>query len=145
MGIRLTRIVLLGVIAICIGLIAQKCNQHASTPTYVLVAPPILSYETQIVAESLTQGISAALPLAVAYSESRMQQWAIHRNNARSFDLGLFQLNTRTIKVLHVTHPFDVRQNIIAGVGLLALYERVCGSEHGAYMAFRYGHCPTGR
>lgn len=98
------------------------------------------SIPQQIIDESILQGIDPSLPLAVAWRESRFQQYAIHRNVNGSRDWGLMGLNDHTVKVLHVDHPFDARQSIIAGVGLLAVYlDQFHGNKRMALCAYARG------
>lgn len=70
----------------------------------------------------------APLALAIAWRESGMNPLAISGPNSNhTYDLGLFGLNTHTIKVLHVANPFDPDQNMIAGIGLLRMYIEMHG------------------
>lgn len=97
--------------------------------------------EALIVEESTRAGISAHLPLRIAWRESRYSPGAVGRSPNGQRDWGVFQLADSTVRTLHVAHPLDARQNVIAGVGLIAAYLRLCGSERSAARAFATGTC----
>ena len=63
----------------------------------------------------------------------------MERNGTRSW--GLFQVNDVALKALRLTNPMDPKQNIIAGVGLLAYWIDRCGGERAGMLAYRMGHC----
>lgn len=124
-------------------LLSGWCISMAQAPTGVTKPPTrYVSVADKIIHASIDAGISPHVPLAIAWRESRFDQFAIHRNApGRGADFGVFQLNTKTVALLHVARPLDAWQNVIAGVGLYAAYEKLCGSEHAAMRAYATGHC----
>ena len=91
-----------------------------------------LSIEEKIVREAGPQ--LAPLALAIAWRESRFNAKAISRTR----DLGVFQIHASTAVALHLWHPLDVDQNIVAGVGLLRVGYEMYGSEAGARCFFEH-------
>jgi membrane-bound lytic murein transglycosylase MltF len=112
-------------------------------PVMIFDVSRVPTVESMIIAESSRAGISAHLPLAIAMSESWMRPNLIGRNRNGTRDWGLFQLNDHTVRVLHIAHPLDPQQNIIAGVGLVAAYLKMCRSDQAARYAFAHGRCPS--
>lgn len=116
-------------------------------PTAILMAPPhdgtpdVPTIEQRIVAEALAAGVPPRLALMVARRESGMNPLAVGRNKDGSHDWGLGQINDRTVKLLHVTDPLDVSQNIIAFVGVLGMGLDHCRSEAGALRYYARGRC----
>ena len=111
-------------------------------PTSLLYAPPHQGHEETPVevirAESWRQGISPKLPLFVAQRESGMDP---HVKDSVTGDKGIYQLSRHTVKVLHISDPYDVHQASIAGVGLLAWGLNHCGSEDAALRFYAKGSC----
>jgi len=116
----------------------------APTPIKPLAMPlrVVQSPQDMIVAESLAAGINPHLPLAIGWRESRYTpQLVAGPNQDGSYDYGVMQLNSYTVRVLKVANPLDARENIRAGVRLFARWLHVCGSERAAMMAYAIGRC----
>jgi soluble lytic murein transglycosylase-like protein len=122
---------------------------HATLPLFLGLAlgPPVRTVRTplliqtvadMIIQESLRVGVPPYLALNLAWRESNLNPLAV----SETHDLGVFQLAPHTRKVLHVAHPLDARQGVIAGVGLLSAYRQACGSDSAAIYAFAHGRCP---
>ena len=116
-----------------------------------LAPPPQLEEQTMaepdqaeivrfITEESYRAGIPPRLGLILAWGESR---WTARPPDSSAGAKGLFQLMPHTIKVLHVSDPYDSRQSTIAGLGLLAAYLKICGSEEGALYGYAKGDAPN--
>lgn len=120
-----------------IGLL-QAPSEASPTNTMICDLRMPKSILDLIVAESMNQGINPEIALGIAFRESRDNPMAF---NKHSKAMGLFQFMPRTIAILRVTHPFNPKQSTIAGVGLLAHWKRVCGSDKRAIRAFAKGHC----
>lgn len=90
-----------------------------------------------IVEESMRAGINPQLVMALAWRESNWEPSLVSPTD----DWGVMQLHRSTWQALKVSHPLDVRQNIIAGVGLLAAYLKTCENEHAALEAYAHGGC----
>lgn len=101
--------------------------------------PP--SVPAMIERAALEAGVPADMALYVAWRESRFDPKKVHVNApGYGRDFGVFQLNGHTVQVLHVADPLDARQNIAAGVGLLAAYLRQFhGDQAKALCAFARG------
>ena len=136
----MSRLVLFLLVVVCAFMVGYRvaemncpCSNMSDIRTMRAVYPP--SIPQQIIDESILQGIDPSLPLAVAWRESRFQQYAY---NGSSW--GIFQLSNHTVKVLRVAHPFNVRQNVISGVGLLSLYlDQFHGNKQMALCAYAHG------
>jgi hypothetical protein len=121
-------------------LILIGAQSHLIDPLPTLVMPRlerVQSPQDVIFEESLRAGINPHLPLYIGWQESRYTPGLVSPTN----DWGVMQLHESTWRALHVTHPLDVRQNVIAGVGVFAHWLRVCGSERRAMRAYAKGEC----
>jgi hypothetical protein len=74
---------------------------------------------------ALEAGIDPALATYVAWRESRFDALALSPTG----DAGVFQLAPVMVRELGVRHPFDARENVSAGVGLLARYLRLARGD----------------
>ena len=108
----------------------------------------VLDVPQRIVAESTSLGISAHLPLALAWQESRFRPNAIGENRDAtgrviSRDWGVFQLNDIRLESMHllIFEALDPKVAVPKSVELLARYLELCGSEHAAVRAFATGRC----
>jgi hypothetical protein len=115
-----------------------------------------------ITAEARAQGISPALPLSVAYHESRLQMWTdprtgtiVHNDNMRngslsSTDFGVMQINNKAHARAFPQVANDMEANIRYGVSLLARIDRKYGQDLGlglgrwdaVYVVYGLGHLP---
>lgn len=115
-----------------------------------------------ITAESRAQGIDPALPLSVAYHESRLQMWSdprtgkvVHNDNLRngtlsSTDFGVMQINNKAHARAFPQVANDMEANIRYGVSLLARIDRKYGQDLGlglgrwdaVYVVYGLGHVP---
>ena len=85
-------------------------------------------------------GIPRELALAVAKHESGFNPNATNRNANGTTDWGVMQLNDKTIQTLGVRNPLDARENIEAGVGLLArLFDKYHGDQMKVLSAYSAG------
>ncbi|MFW5710370.1 MAG: transglycosylase SLT domain-containing protein [Spirochaetota bacterium] len=71
-----------------------------------------------ILRESERHGLPASLTFALAWTESRFDQYAVNYNHS-SIDRGVFQLNNRSFPKLHEEQFFDPEINIQQGVAYL--------------------------
>lgn len=112
-------------------LFRQEPRQHISQRTMIEAA----------VAQAASRfGIQPALALAVAKHESGFNPNATNRNPNGTTDWGVMQLNDKTIQTLGVRNPLDARENIEAGVGLLArLMRKYHGDQVLALSAYSAG------
>ena len=119
----------------------------ASAPVPVAVPPSMQSLVTaragvrqMIVEEAATFGVPASLALAVAWQESGWQQSAVSHAGA----VGIMQLMPATAEwvgeaMLGTTvDMYDARQNVRAGVQLLAYYLTRYGGSHELALAAYY-------
>lgn len=78
-----------------------------------------------IVQMSREYRIPASLPLMIAARESKFNHRLVHCcNYDGSRDWGVMQLNDYTVRSLKIKDPLDYKQNVRAGVMLLASYLR---------------------
>jgi hypothetical protein len=91
---------------------------------------------TLIKDEAAAAGVPPALALAVADEESRFDPDAVSNKGAK----GVMQLMPVMIQRMGVTDPFDARQNVHAGVRILATYiKRYNGNLADVLTAYRSG------
>ena len=111
-------------------------------PLYI--QPHILSIPELIVQCSSVVGISAHLPLGVAYTESRWRD--IYRENGGDLYLGPMQISTRVAlkRGLDASALLDYRYSTYWGVVWLKEWAVKCGgTDVGIALAYRMGRCPT--
>jgi|SRR5579883_2596921 len=117
------------------GLQSTRWTQKIEPPRVVRS----LSIEEKIVREAGPQ--LASLALAIAWRESRFNPRAVSRTR----DLGVFQIHDKTAIALHLWHPLDPDENIVAGVGLLRVGLDKYGNEAGARCFFEHpARCGNG-
>lgn len=125
------------------GLLAVSFAGIAGGSMFRVVDPPRVrgiepTIAGVIIQESMLAGISAHLPLAVAFKESRLTH-VVSRTN----DYGALQVNLPTAIRMGIdpTALADPRNAILIGVNWLAHWQHVCGSEGGAVWAYEHGRC----
>lgn len=93
-----------------------------------------------LVKEAEAQSVPVSLVLAVAWRESHYISNSVHccnRNGTR--DWGVMQLNDIVLDSLGVKEPLEYRQNIRAGVSLLAVYVKKYHSTARVVCAYMKG------
>ena len=97
--------------------------------------------QQMIIDSANSRGIDPAIALAIASHESGFNPNAVNTANPNGTkDWGVMQLNDTTVQTIGVTNPLDPKQNIDAGVSLLAgLLNRYSGNVRNALWAYASG------
>ncbi len=122
-------------------LLAGLAHAPGSSPDIARNTIQMGSVPELIVRAATAAGVPPELALAIAWRESGFDARRIHTNaHGYGRDYGVFQLNSFTVRVLGVADPLDARQNIAAGVALLAEYLfKYRGDQARTDCAFAFG------
>jgi soluble lytic murein transglycosylase-like protein len=87
----------------------------SATIDSMVAVTPEQAYDAMIREAASRYDVDATLIRSVMQTESRFDPWAVSRAGA----MGLMQLTPAVIQAFGVDHPFDPRENILAGARLL--------------------------
>lgn len=106
------------------------------------VQPRLAEIGEIVVQESSRAGISAHLPLAIAWRESRLTN-----KFSDTGDAGPMQVNVGVAGRLGIDAIalLDARNSTAVGIAWLAGYLRMCGSARSAVYAYGHGRCEERR
>lgn len=124
--------------------LALSVAYSAGRDIVTIEPPPVVhwahfpSIPEMVVEESSRAGISAHLPLAVGWQESRLTNAL-----SRTQDAGALQVNIPTaIRMgLDPVALLEPRNAIAVGVAWLLMWQDRCGSESAAVWAYGHGRC----